>query len=62
MDNIVAGIIRHILTAAGGALVAAGYLTSEEWVAIAGALAVLLGVMWSVISRRLTNSRTSTPS
>lgn len=42
------------LTAAGGALVASGYLTSDQWTTIAGALAVIVGVVWSVIAKRAT--------
>jgi hypothetical protein len=52
MPDIIAGIIRHLLTAAGGALVAGGYLTSDQWTTIAGALAIIVGVVWSVISKR----------
>ena len=40
------------VTAAGGALVAGGYLTSDQWTTIAGALAVIVGVVWSVIAKR----------
>ena len=56
MNDQVAGIVRHILTSVGGALVAAGYLTSDEWTAVAGALAVLIGVVWSIITKRLANA------
>jgi hypothetical protein len=38
LNEIVAGIIRHALTALGCVLVGAGYLTSDEWTTIAGAL------------------------
>jgi hypothetical protein len=62
MDQIVAGFIRHALTALGGALVGAGYFTNDEWTSIAGALAVLVGVVWSVISKRSAATRTSPPS
>jgi hypothetical protein len=54
MNDIVAGLIRHALTTLGGVLVGAGYLTSDEWTTIAGALAVFIGVVWSVISKRAT--------
>jgi hypothetical protein len=62
MNDVIAGIIRHVLTAAGGALVAGGYLTSDEWATIAGALAVLVGVVWSVIAKRITNTPAFPPS
>ena len=45
MNEIVAGIIRHALTALGGVLVGAGYLTSDEWTTIAGALAIFIGAV-----------------
>jgi hypothetical protein len=54
MPEVVSGIIRHVLTAAGGALVASSYLTSDQWTTIAGALAVIVGVRWSVIAKRAT--------
>jgi hypothetical protein len=56
MNDQVAGIVRHVLTSLGGALVAGGYLTSEEWTAIAGALAVLIGVIWSILAKRATGA------
>lgn len=54
IPDVVSGIIRNVLTAAGGALVAGGYLTSDQWTTIAGALAVIVGVVWSVIAKRAT--------
>ena len=62
MNDIVAGLIRHALTTLGGVLVGAGYLTSDEWTTIAGALAILIGVVWSVISKRATAPINSPPS
>jgi uncharacterized membrane protein len=62
INEFVAGLIRHAITALGGALVAAGYVNSEEWATIAGALAVLVGVVWSVIAKRIANSRAIPPS
>jgi hypothetical protein len=56
MPDVLSGLIRHVLTTAGGALVAAGYLTSDQWATIAGALAVIIGVVWSVISKRLSGA------
>ena len=55
MPDAISGLIRHFLTTAGGGLVAAGYLTSEQWATIAGALAVIIGVVWSVISKRISS-------
>ena len=55
MNDKVAGIIRHALTSLGGALVAGGYLTSDEWTTIAGGLMIVVGVVWSIIAKRLTS-------
>jgi hypothetical protein len=57
MNDIVAGLIRHALTTLGGVLVGAGYLTSDEWTTLAGALVVFIGVVWSVLSKRATAPR-----
>ncbi|MGH6864629.1 MAG: hypothetical protein ACREDO_00225 [Methyloceanibacter sp.] len=56
MTDAISGLLRHLLTTIGGGLVAAGYLTSEQWTTIAGALAVIIGVVWSVISSRVSTS------
>jgi hypothetical protein len=58
MNDQIAGIVRHLLTTVGGALVAAGYLTSDEWTAVAGALAIVIGVVWSIITKRIANAAT----
>jgi hypothetical protein len=60
MPDIIAGIIRHLLTAAGGVFVAGGYLTSDQWATIAGALAIIVGVVWSVISKRAASDPSGT--
>lgn len=45
----VLGLIRHILTTAGGALlVSPGILTDEVWVAIVGGVMAVAGVVWSM--------------
>lgn len=41
------GLIRHILTVAGGSLVTAGKLDPAELATVAGSLAMLAGVAWS---------------
>ena len=60
VPDIIAGIIRHLLTAAGGVFVAGGYLTSDQWATIAGALAIIVGVVWSVISKRVASDPSGT--
>ena len=60
MNDQIAGVVRHVLTSLGGALVAGGYLTSEEWTAVAGALAVLIGIVWSILVKRATGATAKT--
>lgn len=51
MDQI-EGIVRHILTVAGTALVAKGVIDASTLAAAAGALATLVAVGWSVWAKR----------
>lgn len=53
LTPFVLGLVRHILTTAGGALVAAGYLEAEAASQIAGALMSIAGVAWSIIDKQL---------
>ena len=46
----VMGIIRHILTFAGGWAVAQGWLDETSMVEAVGAVATLVGVMWSFLA------------
>jgi hypothetical protein len=43
-----AGAIRHVLTAAGGALAADGYVTTDQVNLYVGIIMAVLGVAWSV--------------
>lgn len=45
----VLGIIRHILTAGGGALVALGLLSEGDLSTISGLILTLVGTVWSVV-------------
>lgn len=48
-----AGLVRHGLTTAGGGLVTAGWLSSSEFELGVGAVVTLIGIGWSVVSKRL---------
>lgn len=52
MSSIIAGVVRHFLTAAGGALVTSGYLSGDEANAAVGAVATLVGLVWSIYTKR----------
>jgi len=47
LKPILAGMVRHFLTTAGGALVAGGYLSSSDASAFVGGGMVIAGVAWS---------------
>ena len=51
-DTILNGIVRHILTAAGGALVAKGALGEAELEMAVGALITIIGVVWSALAKK----------
>jgi uncharacterized membrane protein len=46
------GIIRHALTAAGGALVAKGVIDEAGLTEAVGALVTLIGVVWSAATKK----------
>jgi hypothetical protein len=46
------GIVRAVLSAAGGFAVARGWIDSETAVAITGALATVAAAVWSVRAKR----------
>lgn len=52
MKESILGVIRHILTSAGGAVAAQGHLTSDDASLAVGAIVTLVGVIWSVIEKR----------
>lgn len=52
MQTMIMGIARHILTAAGGAMVAKGVVDAGTAETAIGALVALTGVAWSVFEKR----------
>lgn len=50
--DTILGIIRHILTFGGGALVTKGFADSQEVDQLAGAIMTIIGVVWSIIQKR----------
>ena len=50
-DTVLNGIVRHILTAAGGALVDRGSLAESELDLAVGAIITLAGVIWNAIAK-----------
>lgn len=50
-DTVLNGIVRHILTAAGGALVTKGMIGETELELAVGAVITLAGVIWSAVAK-----------
>jgi hypothetical protein len=49
---MIAGLARHLLTAVGGIAVSKGWVDNETLVTVAGAVATLIGVAWSLLAKR----------
>lgn len=56
-QDTVLGIVRHLLTAGGGILVASGYTTNDQWTAISGGVVALVGVIWSILQKKQAASK-----
>lgn len=52
----VQGLIRHGLTTGAGILVTHGVIGSSDSEAVVGAVMALIGVIWSIASKRLAKS------
>lgn len=48
----VAGVVRAVVAAVGGYLVARGVTDAETVAAVAGAVATLAAAVWSVLAKR----------
>jgi hypothetical protein len=51
-QEMMLGIVRHVLTIAGGAAASAGVVTEADVPVIVGALSALAGVVWSIVAKR----------
>lgn len=54
MKETILGVVRHILTAAGGYLSANGIATADDVNLIVGGVVAAVGVVWSVLQKRKT--------
>jgi hypothetical protein len=51
-DTVLNGIVRHLLTAGGGALVTKGILGEGDLELAIGAIIAIAGVIWSAIAKK----------
>lgn len=52
MQSITLGLIRHILTSAGGALMTKGVITATVLDQGVGAIITLVGIVWSALEKK----------
>lgn len=50
--DAILGIVRHALTTFGGVLVTKGTVTDGQLETAAGAIVVLVGIVWSVFDKK----------
>lgn len=50
--DIILGIVRHVLTGLGGALVAKGVIGATMLEPTVGAVMTIIGVLWSIYSKK----------
>lgn len=48
----VSGVIRHVLSAVGGILIAKGLLSDGTWTELTGAGMALFSVIWSIVAKK----------
>jgi hypothetical protein len=51
-DSVLNGLVRHILTAGGGYLVAKGMIDEGSVETVVGAIIALAGVVWSAVAKK----------
>lgn len=49
---VILGIVRHVLTAAGGSLATKGVIATSEVEVVVGGLVTLIGVVWSYLDKK----------
>lgn len=54
MKEAIFGVIRHILTTAGGVAVSSGVVSESEAQTLTGAAVILIGFIWSFVSKKVT--------
>ena len=51
-NEILLGLVRHILTAVGGVLIAKGTVDQSTVETVVGGVAAIVGALWSVFSKK----------
>lgn len=53
MNEYITSLVRHSLTTVGGSLIAKGLITSASFDQVVGAVVVIAGIVWSVVSKNV---------
>jgi len=51
-DTVLNGVVRHLLTAGGGALVTKGVVSDGQLELVIGAIITIAGVIWSALAKK----------
>ena len=51
-DTVLNGVVRHLLTAGGGALVTKGVVSDGQLELAIGAIITIAGVVWSALAKK----------
>ena len=51
-DTVLNGVVRHLLTAGGGALVTKGGVYDGQLELVIGAIITIAGVIWSALAKK----------
>jgi|TARA_R100001530_G_C4316781_1_gene154605 hypothetical protein len=51
-DTVLNGIVRHLLTAGGGALVTKGVIGQGDLEMAVGAIIAIAGIIWSALAKK----------
>lgn len=51
-NDILNGLVRHLLTTTGGALVAKGLITAPTLDTGVGAVITIVGILWSIYNKK----------
>ena len=51
-DTVLNGVVRHLLTAGGGALVTKGVVSDGQLELAIGAIFTIAGVIWSALAKK----------
>ena len=49
---VLGSVVRHLMTTAGGTLIASGFATSDQWTQITGAAVTIAGIVLGILNKK----------